>query len=93
MAANPNVFDLWLAVLAIADGLFVLVVAALGFNLMSATSLGLDEIDFKHVLPQIGLIFLLMNSSIFVIDTVLGLSNGMINAIHAGLEIFLSGKH
>jgi hypothetical protein len=84
MAANPSVFNLWLAVLAIADSLFVLVVAALGFNLMSATSLGLNEIDFKHVLPQLGLVFLLMNSSIFAIDTIIDLSNGMINAIHAG---------
>lgn len=84
MAANPSVFNLWLAVLAIADSLFVLVVAALGFNLMSATSLGLNEVDFKHILPQLGLAFLLMNSSIFAIDTVIDLSNGMINAIHAG---------
>jgi hypothetical protein len=84
MAANPSVFNLWLAVLAIADTLFVLVVAALGFNLMSATSLGLNEVNFKHILPQLGLAFLLMNSSIFVIDTIIGLSNGMIDAIHAG---------
>jgi hypothetical protein len=84
MAANPSVFNLWLAVLAIADSLFVLVIAALGFNLMSATSLGLNEIDFKHILPQLGLAFLLMNSSIFAIDTVIDLSNGMITAIHAG---------
>jgi hypothetical protein len=84
MAANPSVFNLWLAVLAIADSLFVLVVAALGFNLMSASSLGLNEIDFKLILPQLGLAFLLMNSSIFAIDTVISLSNGMINAIHVG---------
>jgi hypothetical protein len=51
---------------------------------MSATSLGLNEVDFKHILPQLGLAFLLMNSSIFAIDTVIDLSNGMINAIHAG---------
>lgn len=84
MAANPSVFNLWLAVLAIADSLFVLVVAALGFNLMSASSLGLNEISLKHILPQLGLAFLLMNSSIFAIDTIIGISNGMINAIHAG---------
>lgn len=84
MAANPSVFNLWLAVLAIADTLFVLVVAALGFHLMSATSLGLNELEFKHILPQLGLAFLLMNSSIFAIDTVIGLSNGMIDALRAG---------
>jgi hypothetical protein len=84
MAANPSVFNLWLAVLAIADSLFVIVVAALGFNLMSAASLGLSEISLKHILPQLGLVFLLMNSSIFAIDTVIGLSNGMIDALRAG---------
>jgi hypothetical protein len=84
MAANPSVFNLWLAVLAIADSLFVLVVAALGFNLMSATSLGLSEVNLKQVLPQLGLAFLLMNSSIFAIDTIIGLSNGMIDALRAG---------
>jgi len=84
MAANPSVFSLWLAVLAIADSLFVLVVAALGFNLMSATSLGLSEVNLKQVLPQLGLAFLLMNSSIFAIDTIIGLSNGMIDALRAG---------
>lgn len=84
MSANPSVFNLWLAVLAIADSLFVIVVAALGFNLMSAASLGLNEINFKHVLPQLGLAFLLMNSSIFAIDTIIGLSNGMIDALRAG---------
>jgi hypothetical protein len=84
MAANPSVFNLWLAVLAIADALFVLVVAALGFHLMSAASLGLDELEFKHMLPQLGLAFLLMNSSIFAIDTTISLSNGMIDALRAG---------
>jgi hypothetical protein len=84
MAANSSVFNLWLAVLAIADTLFILVVAALGFHLMSASSLGLDELEFKHILPQLGLAFLLMNSSIFAIDIIIGLSNGMIDALRAG---------
>jgi len=84
MAANPSVFNLWLAVLAIADSLFVLVVAALGFHLMSATSLGFDELEIRHVLPQLGLAFLLMNCSIFAVDTIISLSNGMIDAIRAG---------
>ncbi len=84
MASNTSVFNLWLAILAIADALFVLVVAALGFHLMSATSFGISEIEFKHLLPQLGLAFLLMNSSIFAIDVIIGISNGMIDAIRAG---------
>jgi hypothetical protein len=85
MAENGAVFRLWLVLLAIADALFVLVLCLLGFNVMSASTLGLDELDFKHLLPQIGLAFLLMNSSIFAIDVIIQLSNGMINALHAGL--------
>lgn len=84
MAENSSVFNLWLAIVAIADVLFVLVVAMLGFNIMSASVFGLDEIEFKHLLPQLGLIFLLMNSSIFAIDTVIEVSNGMIKALTAG---------
>ncbi len=84
MAENSSVFNLWLGVVAIADTLFVLVVTLLGFNVMSSSSLGLEEIEFKHLLPQLGLIFLLINSSIFAIDAVIGLSNGMIRALEAG---------
>ncbi|MFO0971389.1 MAG: pilin [Candidatus Saccharimonadales bacterium] len=81
MAQNPGVFNLWLAVVGITDVLFILIVALLGFHVMSAASLGLDEIEFKHLLPRIGLAFLLVNTSIFVIDFVIELSNVLINAI------------
>lgn len=84
MAENSSVFNLWLAIVAIADAMFVLVVALLGFNVMSAATFGLEEIEFKHLLPQLGLIFLLMNSSIFAIDAIITLSNGMIKALNAG---------
>lgn len=84
MAENSGVFNLWLSIAAIADVLFVLVVGMMGFNIMSASSFGLDEIEFKHLLPQLGLIFLLINSSIFAIDAIISLSNGMISAIVAG---------
>jgi hypothetical protein len=84
MAENTSVFKLWLALVAIADALFVLAVSLLGFHVMSASTLGLDELDFKHLLPQFGLIFLLINSSIFAIDAIISLSNGMIDALHAG---------
>ncbi len=83
MAANASVFNLWLAIVGIADALFVLVVALLGFHVMSYASLGLQEIEFKHLLPQLGLGFLLVNTSIFAIDAVISLSNGMIHALYA----------
>jgi hypothetical protein len=83
MAANAAVFNLWLATVAIADALFVLVVALLGFHIMSFAALGLDEIEFKHLLPQLAAAFLLINTSIFWIDMVIGLSNALIDAINA----------
>lgn len=84
MATNASVFNLWLVVLAIADGLFVLVVILLGFRIMSASTFGFGELEFKHLIPQLILIFLLMNSSIFLIDSVISISNAMISALHAG---------
>ena len=83
MAASSSVFNLWLAIVGIADGLFVLVVALLGFHVMSFATFGLEEIEFKHLLPRVSLVFLLINSSIFLIDGVIGVSNGMISALNA----------
>lgn len=84
MGDNSNVFNLWVAIVGIADALFILVVALLGFQVMSFSSLGFDELDIKQILPQLALVFLLMNTSIFAIDAVIGLSNGMIHALQAG---------
>jgi len=84
MGDNSNVFNLWLALVGIADALFVLVVALLGFHVMSFSSFGFDELDIKQILPQLALVFLLMNTSIFAIDAVIGLSNGMIHALQSG---------
>jgi type IV secretion system pilin len=84
MADNSSVFNLWLVIIGITNVLFVLIVTLLGFHVMSASAFGFDEIEFKHLLPQLGLVFLLINSSIFIIDAIIGLSNGMIKALHAG---------
>ena len=87
MAANSSVFNLWLAIVGIADALFVLVVALLGFHVMSHASLGLEEIEIKHMLPQIGLAFLALNMSIFAIDAIISLSNAMIHALYAAFPV------
>ena len=84
MGDNSSVFNLWLAIVGIADVLFILVVALLGFHVMSFSTLGFDELELKQVLPQMAFIFLLMNTSIFAIDAVIGLSNGMIHALKSG---------
>ncbi len=81
MASNPSVFNLWLAIVGITDVLFVVVLALIGFHVMSAASFGFDEIEFKHLLPRIGLVFLLLNTSIFFIDSIIELSNALITAI------------
>lgn len=86
MGDNSGVFNLWLVMVGISDVLFILVVALLGFHVMSASSFGLDEIELKHLLPRLGLIFLLINTSIFAIDAIISLSNGMITALNAGFS-------
>jgi hypothetical protein len=85
MVSNASVFNLWLAVVGITDVLFVVVLALVGFHVMSASTFGFEEIDIKHLLPRIGLIFLLMNTSIFIIDSFIELSNVLIVAVgHIG---------
>lgn len=84
MGENSSVFNLWLAVVGITDVLFILVVALIGFHVMSSATFGLDEIEVKHLLPRFALIFLLINTSIFAIDAVISLSNAMIHALTSG---------
>jgi len=80
MADNSTVFNMWLAVVGMSDALFVLVVALLGFHVMGVSTFGFDEIEFKHLLPRLALIFLALNVSIFAIDGVIEISNAMIHA-------------
>jgi hypothetical protein len=84
MASQADVFNMWLVMLGIANVLFTLVVALLGFRVMSSEMFGLGDIELRSMLPQVGLIYLLMNVSIFVIDLIISLSNAIISAIYAG---------
>jgi hypothetical protein len=86
IASNTSVFNLWLVIVGMADALFVLVIALLGFHVMSYATLGLQELEFKHLLPQIGVIFLLINTSIFIIDGIISLSNALIHVLQVGLS-------
>lgn len=81
MAENQTVFNFWLAMVGITDVLMVVIVALVGFHVMSAATFGFDEIEFKHLLPRIALIFLLINTSIFFIDGIIELSNALITAV------------
>ncbi len=78
---NSVVFNFWLVIVGIVDSLFVLVIALLGFHVMSASTFGFDEIEFKHLLPRIGLSFLLANTSIFLIDWVISVCNVLIQTV------------
>jgi hypothetical protein len=85
--ANSSAFNLWLIVTGIADGLFTLVIVLLGLHVMSFSTLGLDEVNLTQLLPRIGLAYLLINSSIFIIDAVISLSNMMIQVISHGQSV------
>lgn len=81
MASNPSVFNFWLAMVGIANVLFILVLVLIGFHVMSASALGFDEVEPKHLLPRVAMIFVLMNTSIFLIDGIIALSNALITAV------------
>ena len=83
MTGNPAVFNLWLAMVGVTDVLFVIVIALVGFHVMSASTFGFDEINIKQLLPRIGLAFLLLNTSIFLIDGFIELSNTLIRAVNS----------
>lgn len=81
MASNPSVFNFWLAMVGIANILFILVLVLIGFHVMSASTLGFDEVEPKHLVPRVAMIFVLMNTSIFLIDGIIALSNALIKAV------------
>jgi hypothetical protein len=68
LLTNATIVKFWLIMLGITDTLFVLVVALLGLQFMSASTFGFEEIEFKHLLPRIGLAFLGTNVSLFLAD-------------------------
>ena len=59
----------------------VLCIVFLGLHVMGFYSLGIGEVNIRQLLPQISIAFMFINSSIFIIDAVIGLSNILIKAI------------
>lgn len=78
---NSVITKFWLIILGITDTLFVLFVAILGLQFMSAATFGFEEIEFKHLLPRIGLAFLGANTSLFLADYVIKASNAMVTGL------------
>lgn len=81
LSTNSVVFNFWLVIVGITDSLFVLVVALLGFHVMSASAFGFEELSLKELFPRIGLSFLLANTSIFLIDWFIKLCTVMIHTV------------
>lgn len=79
--SNSVIFNFWLVMLGITDSLFVLMIALLGFHFMSASTFGFEEIEFKHLLPRIGLAFLGANMSIFLVDFIVLSCNTLVKAL------------
>lgn len=78
---NSTIVKFWLITLGIVDSLFVLVVALLGLQLMSASTFGFEEIEFKHILPRIGLAFLGANISLFLADYAIKTCNALVSGV------------
>lgn len=81
LLANASIVKFWLIMLGIVDSLFVLVVALLGLQFMSASTFGFEEIEFKHLLPRIGLAFLGTNISLFLADYAVKTCNALVAGV------------
>ena len=81
LATNSVIFNFWVVILGITDSLFALIVALIGLQYMSATTFGFEELEFKQLLPRVALAFLGANTSIFLIDWVIRVSNTLVGAV------------
>jgi len=81
LLGNSAIVKFWLIMLGITDSLFVIVVALLGLQFMSASTFGFEEIEFKHLLPRIGLAFLAANVSLFLADYTIQASNALVSGV------------
>ena len=81
LATNSVIFNFWLVIVGIVDALFALLIAILGFQFMSASTFGFEELELKKLLPRVGLAFLGANTSIFLIDWIVKLANVLVSAV------------
>ncbi len=81
LASNSVVFNFWLIMVGITDSLFAIVIALLGFRVMSSPTFGMEELTLKDIWPKVALAFVGANTSIFLIDWIIQLSQTMVNAV------------
>ena len=78
---NSVIRNFWLVSLGIVDALFVLVVALLGLQVMSASTFGFEEVELRQLLPRIGIAFLGANTSLFLANYVIITGNALVKAV------------
>lgn len=78
---NSVIRDYWLVSVGIVDALFVVVVALLGLQFMSASTFGFEEMELGQLLPRIGLAFLGANVSLFLANYLIITSNALVQAM------------
>jgi len=81
MLNNEVIRRFWLISVGIVDVLFVLIIALMGLQVMSASSFGFEEVEIKQLLPKLGLSFLLANISLFLADYAIITSNTLVKAL------------
>jgi len=80
---NSAVVKLWVICTALADSLLALAVAIIGFHVMSAEQLGVKDVNLRTIFPQLLLVFIVMNSSIYILDGIIELSNALISGLRS----------
>lgn len=78
---NEVVRNFWFISVGIVDALFILVVALMGLQVMSASTFGFEEVELKQLLPRLGLTFLAANISLFLADYAIITCNMLVKVI------------
>ena len=81
LLTNEVIRNFWLVSVGIVDVLFILVVALLGLQVMSASTFGFEEVELKQLLPKLGLAFLGANISLFLADYVIITANTLVKVV------------
>lgn len=79
--SNQVIRQFWLISVGIVNALFILIIALVGLQTMSASSLGFEEVELKQILPRIGIAFLGANISLFLADYVILTANTLVTAV------------
>lgn len=81
LLGNEVIRNFWFITVGIVDALFILVVALLGLQVMSADTFGFEEVEIKQLLPRLGLTFLAANISLFLADYVIITCNTLVKVM------------